>query len=147
VVGVVGIVLVVSPSNPFRRRKGEIFSSRGGWEAVRGKVLSDFVGRADGQTDRGESGVSAERSGDDTVASDVEVRELPDLRVEVGNCHVDVGTSKNVYQVLAIGTIRWFLPQSSANGTAEVQSEARTYSTRSGSALSFVTVDPIGLTS
>lgn len=104
-----------------------------------------FAARFERSCMRGESGINAEGSGDDTATSDIEVRKLPDLRIEVCNCHVDIGTNKKT-------CIRYLL---SEQRSGSYLSPARTVSPRwrgldsmrSGLALIFVTIDHVGLAS
>ena len=83
VVGEVGILRVESPVEELLWHRFENVFSFGRREFALREKLIDLANRAEGETNRSEGGVRSERSRDCAVSGDEEVREVPDLRVEV----------------------------------------------------------------
>jgi hypothetical protein len=93
-VGVVGIVFVVSPRDPRLGRLDKLILCQGRYELAGCQILGNLVGRPDRQAHRSEGRIRAKRRGDDAVSADKEIGELPDLGIEVGNGCIDVVPSK-----------------------------------------------------
>lgn len=103
VVWEIRIVFVTGPSQPFLRCGGENIVRHGRCQLLGMEVLVDLVCRTHGHTNGSESGVRAERSRDNTVATNIQVGELPDLGVIVNNGFIDLVSGKRSLAVLLVG--------------------------------------------
>jgi hypothetical protein len=97
-VGIVGIILVAGPSKPFLRRRVEDVLRHRRRQLFSLEIGVDLLRGSHGHANGCERRVCAIRSRDNTVSANVEVGELPHLRVVVGNGLVDLGPGDN-YQL------------------------------------------------
>lgn len=86
------------------RRRLQIFPGNRGYDAASLESFDDVVSSTKGESHGRESRVSGESGGDSSVTGDVEVTEIPNLRVEVGD------GQRSVFVLALIGFLKPIFP-------------------------------------
>ena len=81
----VGIIFVDQPLQIRLRRRLQIFPRNRGYDAASLESFDNVRSSTKGESHGRESRVGGESGGDSSVTGDVEVTEIPNLRVEVGD--------------------------------------------------------------